>query len=186
MPYFTQSFIKGMNTDTDVSSLPEGTYRSARNFTFTTIENGTSGALENVKGNTLWKTLSYDIVGYINIVRDIVFFCYDEAANTSEIRVYTAETGNITLLYTDVTGCVVDGSKLNFSNLPERRIVGVGRYESENIRKIYWTDGVEEVRTANLDTVYLENPDLPPNCSSNEYTSVDKFSLLPNVNLGNI
>ena len=191
MASFTQSFIKGMNTDTDISSLPQGSYRLAKNLTFTTIENGTSGALENVKGNVLLNNMNSifgaadnEIVGYINIIDDIVFFTYQATTGYSSIWVYTHSTNTTTLFYTDK--CTTDGSTLNFSTDPERRIVGVGRYENEKIRKIYWTDGTEEVRYANLEKVYLENPESAAICGTNDYLPVSSFSLLPNISLGNI
>ena len=183
MSNFIQSFTKGMNTDTDVSSLPQGSYRLAKNLTFTTIENGTSGALENVKGNKLLTQISvfgpndHEIVGYINILKDIVFFTYKESTSESAIWLYTASTGLTELFYTDLN--TTDNSKLSFSNLPEDRIVGIGRYENEKIRKIYWTDGISEVRYANLENTYYD-PAIP------ESLPVDRFSLVPTIELGAI
>ena len=186
MANFTQTFIKGMNSDTDISSLPQGSYRLAENLTFTTIENGTSGALENVKGNVLLNNMNSvfgtgdnEIVGYINIIDDIVFFTYQASTNTSSIWVYTHSTNSTTLFYTDKDGYVIDNTKLNFSTDPERRIVGIGRYENEKVRKIYWTDGKNEIRYANLERSYLDD-------ASSLYLSINSFSLLPNFSLGSI
>jgi len=187
---FTQSFIKGMNTDVDASALPKGSYRLAKNLTFTSIGEGTSGALGNVKGNkyllgmSIFATFDHEVVGYVNIVKDIVFFTYKASSNESAIWVYSHSTKHTTLFYSDV--CTEDGSKLSFSTDKDKRITGVGRQESDSIRKVYWVDGYNETRFIDLTKTYLVDPKAVYDCTNNPYTSADKFSLLPTVNLGRI
>ena len=53
---------------------------------------------------------------------------------------------SLELLYDDLHN--VDESSLNFStNYP---IKAIGRYETPNIQKVYWTDGYNNTRYANV------------------------------------
>lgn len=79
------------------------------------------------------------------------------------------------LLYDDEYN--VDGSRLNFNvNYP---IKAVARYETPNIQKVYWTDGLNPLRYINVER--------PATITSSIYTTVgdywgvDKFELLPSV-----
>jgi len=180
MQNIIQSFAKGMNTDTDLSGLGKGVYREARNLTFTSVDGGGIGALENVRGNALLATIGSPeevIVGYVNIVEDTVFFTYNTVDLNSSIWLVESATNTVILKYTD--DITVDGSKLNFSTAKKDRIVGVGRHENENVRKVYWTDGLNEVRYIHIERDYQST--IP-----GTYLSVDKFSMLPSVNLGKI
>ena len=86
-------------------------------------------------------------------------------------KIYVAKiTGDdiedMTNVYDD---SLVVGSSLNFSL--SNPIKAVGRYESEDIVKVYWTDGYNNVRWANV-----VDPDLA-------IQSADRFEFLPNLNL---
>ena len=48
----TNTFVKGMNKDLDKSIRPSSTYLHAENFRVVSSDAGTSGAIENIKGNT--------------------------------------------------------------------------------------------------------------------------------------
>ena len=53
MPEFTHLFNAGkMNKDLDERLVPQGEYRDALNLDLANSENGNSGALQNVEGNT--------------------------------------------------------------------------------------------------------------------------------------
>ena len=173
-----QSFNKGINTDMAIANMLEGTYRMAKNFTFTNTggegTDGGVGALVNAASNNI--VISYpsnttDIVGYINIGDDIVYFFKDTNTRIDSIYLYTTEDNSWTLLYSDQN--TPDGSKLNFDL--DYKITGIGKVETSKIKKVYWTDGLNEVRYLDLNRDYL-NPTVPTH----------HFSLLPNVYLGSI
>ena len=49
----TNTFMQGMNKDLDKSVRPNSTYLHAENFRVVSSDAGTSGAIENIKGNDL-------------------------------------------------------------------------------------------------------------------------------------
>jgi len=171
------AFAKGMNTDSDKSVIEQSAYRRAENFTFTSCDGGTTGALENVKSNSRIDVISdilvaagHDIVGYITIVEDIVYFTTD--GEFSHIYLYDEDLNTFTLLYDDFTSW--DGTRLNFDAIdPKNRVTGVGRYENADVRKVYWVDGINETRVMNIERDY-------------DTSSVNAFSIVPSVDIGNI
>ena len=167
-----QSFNKGINTDMDIPNMPADCYRLAHNFTYTSNTTSNTGSLINSLSNELLINFPggyTDLVGYVNIGEDIVLFFYDSLNDISSIYYLEYKDNILTLLYDDSN--TSDGSKLNLD--PEHRVSGVGRIETSNIKKIYWADGVNEVR-------YLD--------FSRDYTNLPtySFSLLPNTEFGNI
>jgi len=167
-----QSFNKGINTDMSIPNLPEGSYRNAYNWTFTSNEAGGTGSLVNSLSNELligFPDIVSNLRGYVNVGEDIVFFFRSDDSQVSSIYFYESEGNTWTLLYEDLN--TPDGSKLELGNY----ISGVGKLETPSISKVYWADGVNEVRFIDLTKDYM-----------NPVATVDKFSLLPNVNLGSI
>ena len=181
MPTATLSFTKGLNTDSDKSILDQASYRRAENFTFTSCDGGTTGALENTKSNVRINSISdilvaagHDIVGYIDIVEDIVYFTTD--GTYSHMYLYDEDLDTFTLLYDDSTSW--DNTRLDFDkDDPKNRITGVGRYENEDIRKVYWVSGIHETRFMDIERALL---------GDYATSSVNAFSIVPSVDIGNI
>lgn len=144
------TFAKGMNTDADKASRDGTSYLRAENYTFTSTDGGTTGALENAKGNELDSSISFatnhEVVGYTNIVDNTVYFTTDG----TDSNIYFHEDGTMNLVYSDSAST----EKLNFSTSPDDRIIAVGRYESEDVQKVFWVDGVNNIRYANVKDTY--------------------------------
>ena len=171
MPATTQSFSTGMNTDISIPNLPATSYRLAHNFTFTSSTTGNIGALTNSLSNELFVEFTSDfgnLIGYVNVGEDIVLFFHNTTTGYSIIQ-HVDKEGTATLVYTDETSS--DGSRLNFDI--NHKISGVGRIETATVRKVYWADGLNEVRFLDLSRDYTNAP-------------VHKFSLLPNIEFGSI
>jgi hypothetical protein len=163
----TLGFNGGFNSDLYKAYYDGNTYLEATNFTATTTGGSTLGALENAKGNELVSSLSFgtdqEIIGYANVVEDLVIFTtsngeYDEELyDTSDdldgismIHFYDTSEDELTTLYSDEDST----SKLNFVTNAEYRIVGVGREETSLIKKVYWVDGKNEFRYIDLNRDY--------------------------------
>jgi hypothetical protein len=155
--YSRLTFIKGMNTDTDVSMLDGNSYLRAENFTLTSAGGGTIGALENVKGNeqitAITIAIGHVIVGVVSVVKDLVIFTKNDTDGTSRIYWYK-EDGTFILKFDDAT--TTDGSRLNFSTSIANKILGVGIDETVNIKKVYWVDGINELRYIILQNDYSQ------------------------------
>jgi len=140
----------GINTDMDKAFYDGNTYLQATNFTATPTGGNTLGALENVRGNELVSDIvfaaGHEMIGYANIVRDVVYFTTD--GTDSNIYLYSNNT--LSLKYSDTAST----SKLNFSLDPKYRIVAVGRQETDTISKVYWADSLNEFRYIDLSKDY--------------------------------
>ena len=150
----TLTFLKGMDTDT-ANALRDGTsYVLAKNFTITDGDSGEFGSLTNVKGNklsTLFNSPDHNdhtIVGYTNLRNNVIVFTTNSIH--SYIWEYNPELETLSIVYSDESSFITDGSKLNFSTDPDYKIVAVGSYEKDNVQKIYWTDGKEVLRYLNI------------------------------------
>jgi hypothetical protein len=148
----TLSFTGGMDTDLDKALRDGSNYLRAENFTFTSVDGGNVGALENTKGNELDSTIVFDsgqeVIGYANIVKNTVYFTTDGAIS----NIYYHEEGvGTTLKYTDASST----AKLNFSLDPKNRIIAIGRQELLDLEKVYWVDGINEYRFIDLNKDYI-------------------------------
>jgi hypothetical protein len=188
----TNGFDGGMNKDLAECILPANKYRDALNFRLITTKGGTTGNLENVKGNRFilssvdpTKIVDGNIIGGCEIRDAIILFVtenttIDPASEGLASRIYkitldlsTELQTSFTLLYDDSLN--YDGSKLNFSTRYPIKVIA--RYETPHIQKVYFTDGYNNLRYANVATnltVSGETYDI----STNKYMTVDKFEYL--------
>lgn len=175
------TFSKGMNTDTDLSIIGKDQYLYAENFRLFTESVNTTGSLENVTGNTFLSSLQdyidgFYICGYCTIRDELYLFITTNTSSTPSggnskiVKVIFnsagTDTSSISFIYDDAMSS--DGSRLNFSTA--NRIKAVGRYESDTIKKVYWVDGYNNIRFANV---------------ANDLTfyPVNRFEIIPNFNL---
>jgi hypothetical protein len=143
------TFTKGMNKDLDLSVLPKEAYLHAQNFRLVTNEGSSTTALETIEGNSLLSSAlpsGYTAIGSTTLRDEVIIF----ATNNTYSRIYLATLSStntfiLTLLYDDST--TSDGSRLNFST--SNLIRAIGRYESPNIKKVYWTDNTNRIRFVN-------------------------------------
>ena len=175
------NFTKGMNKDLDNSLRSSDMYYDAEDLRLVVNDKGEYGALKNYNG-ILNNTLNLDsgqlICGTIAIREELIIF----TTNGTDSHIYKAtldDDGIVTnciLLYDDSQN--VDSTNLNFST--EYKIKGVGRYESTNIKKIYWVDGLNKIRFANVAT-YLTDDGLA--VDTNNGISVNQMEFVQDATL---
>jgi hypothetical protein len=181
----TNTFSGGMNSDADKSILAKNQYLYSENFRLFGDGLNSVGSLECVTGNAILSTISsvipdgYWVVGHCNIRDELYLFITQNTAlgqtGYSKILkiIFTADGNGIStasVVYDDQLSS--DSSRLLWNRLPQYRVKAVGRYESETIKKIYFADGLNPVRSINVATVSTTSP-------------VNKFDLIPNFNISN-
>ena len=153
-----------MDQDSSRLKYPQDRYISAQNFRPITDAGESTGALENVIGNTAsfsfaGLTGSTDtIIGSTNIRSTTVLFSTDgtganpggvdtdvAASATSAGRIWTVDTTHP--IPQDTLTLLVD-AELNFTS--QWPIEAVGRYENSDTQKVYWVDELNNLRFANL------------------------------------
>lgn len=150
MPTHVQTYNKGIDKDSSVYKYPNNTAYHIENFRFITDEGLTTMSLENSKGTLELFSLDtgYLFWGYV-IIRDTLVIL---AINSSKVgdaatdKIYTAtipESG-----YIASAACIYTGA-LGLS-LTYRINSVIGRYESEDLQKIYWADGNQQLKFANI------------------------------------
>lgn len=153
MPIKTAQFkIQGMNQDNSESAFPEKFAFEIRNMRIDARNDNTLLSLTNEKGNALIKNelhQSYVIlgypIGYAVINNYIVLFTHNPTTGIDYIyKVYTEGLW----LYTDL----LFSGNLDFSeNWKEKKpLETLAWYESEDIQKIYWIDGIHQPRLINI------------------------------------
>lgn len=173
------TFQGGMNKDLDKSILPSNMYTDALNMRVTADEAGTSGAIENVKGNDLRidiadinsngtsriETGQY-IIGSLRVRNWLVVWTtgnYDSSnalgGFESHIYAFPIVNGNISddsdlyinpTLDSDYKGKIVNNTTNTLDLSTLYRIKAVGRYESDTVIKVYWVDGYNNFRWMNI------------------------------------
>lgn len=170
----------GMNRDISKSLYPQNFYFEGRNIRINATTDSSTGSISNEKGNSLIltiptpeidyinKIISYDLktleyttdeINYLNQSQDQVIIGHCNSRNyiilfTTDNNGFDCiwkinyETYDITLLYL---------RNLNFSiNKP---IQAINNFENEDIDKVYWVDGVNQMRFINIEHS-IENKDL--------------------------
>jgi hypothetical protein len=140
-----------------------------------------SGALTNTYGNEYKTYLGYGerIIGSKQL-RDyvIIFTCSNESSTP------TGQNGKIWKVNLNVTGTPVPillySGALSLSAYWPINDEIVTRYENENIHKVYWTDGYNYLRSANVAT-YLTTDGLVKS-GSNSYLDPDLFNIVTEIN----
>jgi hypothetical protein len=171
------TFFKGMDKDIDISLLSKESYIDARNFRLVSSTGNTSMSLETVDGNTLIGsgfTYGYYICGYCNIRNTLILFT---TSNTTEgvysgfSKIYKSTVsdntlGSFSVIYDDFS--TSDGSLLGLNT--NNPIQATGRYESNLIQKIYFTDGYNNLRFFDLNNILL-------------HQTIDKFDIIPDFGM---
>ena len=193
----THTFSKGMNQDISKSMVDQQTSFEIRNFHIVSGESTLTGILENVKGNKFLRNLrtttgpsavEFLYAGHIVMRDEVIFFVTlntaaapvgGGAVKSAIISVtFNTDTEAITAastLYADYT-YNSDSSYLNFSTA--NPITGVGVYESNDIKKIYWVDGYNKIRHANVGSHLTVDGEAYAGVG--DYLPVDRFEFIPN------
>lgn len=148
------TFGSGMNMDYDVALTPEGEYRYAENVRIMTNDNGTSGVLQNIEGVEKY-LLASDVIGKdeevigTSSIHNYGIVITAEGTGADVInRVYRIEGFDtkeltITTILKGMLGLCQDRSVT-----PNLSIVS--NYESDQVIKIYFTDGNSAIKQLNI------------------------------------
>ena len=155
---------QGMNKDTAYDTIQSSLYIDAKDIRITTTSGESFGAFTNIKGNVesftipnegdfqsdpvqYWTADNPEIIGYTTIRNKIIFFVADDS-NTQgwiyEVQ-YDPATREILPGYPSLK---YYSSNLNFRK--EWPIEALGRYESDVIQRVYWTDYNNYFRAINI------------------------------------
>ena len=138
----------GMNSDMSYDSIPSQFYIDALDVRITTTDGESQGSLTNLKGHkqTVNVPNGGRILGATNIRNLIIIATLHTSGDTS--RFYKIEYDTVD--HTIVTGptLIYSNSGLNFNEA--NPIEMIGRFESENVQRIYWTDYNEPLRSMNI------------------------------------
>lgn len=137
MRKYTNTFSQGINQDISTNKYPNTNFYWAQNFRLVSKDGLATGALTNVDGNN--KVLSIgnsdeQVVGMCLIRDTLVMFVASSEGGKIFIWEHTNtdyETDSPKLIYTD--------PDLNFD--AAYPVKAVGRYETEDVQKVYFTDG---------------------------------------------
>ena len=147
----------GMQQDVAVSKHPANTLSDARNIRLTKREGSTLLTLTNEKGTQWTQTeLSGEYLGHCLLGSSLVLFSKKETKD--EENVVQESIDYIQVVELD------DGEKLtptqenqiktlftgNLNFQLDHPIEAIASYENESIRKVYWTDGINQPRVINI------------------------------------
>lgn len=158
------TYSRGINQDVSKLKFPQDAYFTAQNFRPVTRGGESTGALENIVGNTgsfsLFGTAgnSDTIIGSTNI-RDttVLFSTACTGANPGgvdpDVAADAASTGRIWTVDTTAsipndTLTLIANKTFNFTS--KKPIFAVGRYENEDVQKVYWVDDLNNMRFVNI------------------------------------
>lgn len=153
------TFVQGMDLDTDVTMLPSQRYRFGQDVRVVTNDGGTTGVLQSIENPRKYNTaLPKDetIIG-TTTVEDIAVVITRLEDGTNKI--YRVRSFDTMKPQTKVVCKGQLGLCKDLSKTPRLSIVG--NYESDTNIKVYFTDGTTPVKTLNImSNDYVDNHDL--------------------------
>lgn len=153
---------KGLTSDVGRDTIGKGFYIDALDIRITTDTGESQGCVINIRGNKKYFSLptadseigvtgTMEIIGATSIRNEIIFFTADDAGENGWIYKLEYEDTTQTIIGTPIV--IYKSDALNFSK--EHPIDAVGRFESDCIKRIYWSDYEDYWRSINI-----EDPDL--------------------------
>ena len=152
---------QGMNKDTAYDSIAPTFYVDALNVRITTTQGESLGGFTNVKGNEFafslpvsgsfnsspWVASAPAIIGYATIRTRIILFVADSTGTKGWI--YDVQ-------YDPATNSITSGPTLKYYNSAlnfklEWPIEALGRFESDCVQRVYWTDYNNFFRSINIE-----------------------------------
>lgn len=176
---------QGLSQDGAFDTIGATLYIDAQDVRITTAEGESQGAITNIQGNeeafiipqTDSTTQDKEIIGVCVIRTRIILFCADSSGNKGWIYFVEYDEKSRTILNPgtpipeaelvyDANGSPED---LNFNK--DFPIEAVGRYESDCVQRIYWTDYNDQLKSLKIESFAA----LPVT------TSVNTIGIFPNV-----
>jgi len=177
MQQHANTFSKGMNKDLDYSLMEPSMYLHAENLRLVADEANSTGALENVKGNTriITKTSDgsggyYYLIGYtVNGEKAVLFYVSDDESHSA---IYKAVfDGNQLSTHEEIYNDSGLSEQLGFTK--DTDISAILRKENTNIERLYWLDGDNGL-------MYLNIANAPDSLKENgNYISPNNFLPTP-------
>jgi hypothetical protein len=175
----------GLDTDTSVNKYPPDSYVECKNFRVLLNEEHGSHSLVNVKGrnevvrfHTHLQNPNFKIIGIGEFIDSVVIFVFN--ANTNRTIIYHIPKERFLEpvqlgINVNMTGgySVFNRENETFGFNINSKLVVLCRKETENIKRVYFTDGTQPLRSINV-LADLTNAD--PNT----------FLLIPNVTYSQI
>ena len=142
----------GMNRDISISKAPNEFAYTNYNIRITELEHDSLLSVTNEKG-TKDAELTFDglVLGYCVLNEHIVMFCWSKDQDYIYDIILDETASKLLSLTTLYHG------HLNFS--PSHPIETLGLFETENVQKIYWVDGVNQPRVINIKSVKFPEGD---------------------------
>ena len=140
---------KGMNRDLSISKAGESSAWENRNIRITADEHDTLLSVTNERGNKkIDVQINGRIIGY-NVLGKymILFTCADDISYIYRLE-YVEDTFKILCIYGN------EGADLGFEE--HQPIESIVDYETEDVQKIYWIDGLHVLRSLNFSDTYLK------------------------------
>jgi hypothetical protein len=136
----TNTFVKGMNTDTSDMYLSSDQYRYAENVRVVTNEDSNSGELHLIEGTTEYKEIEGQYIIASDYIRDIaVFITVNDDVAPTEWGVYKIENDTTYLMFGPSLEKIW-GDDITTLNDIRKSITTVMRYESPENIKLYIAD----------------------------------------------
>ena len=145
---------QGMNKDAGYDSIPNTHYINAVDIRITTTTGESMGSFTNIKGNVESFSVPQigtglcEIIGYTTIRDKIILFVADDSGIGGWIYLvkYDPATRVVnTALYPEL---LYTATELNFNKT--NPIEAIGRFESDCIQRVYWTDYENYLRSINI------------------------------------
>lgn len=176
----TNTFIEGMDCDTDITMLSNKRYRSAENVRILTDQDGNSGVLRNVDQplHILDNTSANEtIIGVTTVDKYGVIATVD---NTGRNLFYRYELDKLPDDGLNSKFVVLKGYFNLCQDLGTTPLLSiVGNYESEEVIKIYFTDGNSPIKVFNImDTRYI-SPDSNLVDSNGDVINTEALDIIP-------
>jgi hypothetical protein len=190
------TFNQGMDKDSSKHKYDNVHYFDGKNIRIVTQEGLTGGAVENMTGNkqhldTFSNSTNNRVVGSYTLRDHVILWTTDNATSTPSptsndiiwkvpiTDIETAITGDTNLfLNYNYFHSITPGHKIyegNMELVQTNYIRAVGRYENEDVEKIYWVDTYNRLRHLNL----VHDADI----NDLENLTVDKLEVIGNIDL---
>ena len=157
---------EGMNKDLGYDIIPSNLYIDAKDIRITTVSGESQGSFTNMKGNTefftfptsgiygtfpstvSWTSNNAEVIGYTTIRNRIILFVADDSNTKGWIYDVQYDPSTRAIL-SGFPKLVLYGANLGFKKA--NPIEALGRYESPDIQRVYWTDYNNQLRSYNIE-----------------------------------
>lgn len=169
--------FKGMQKDINVANSSNEYLFDAHNIRLNQLDDDTLMSIVNERGNEciLESGIEGQYVSHYVIGKYIVVFTYDETNEVNIIYRIDVDEPNVTV------HTLFDQSDLNIR--PEKPLEFTSYFEAEDVIKIYWVDGVNQLRFMNIMEELKNIADPGETPIYRAYTNPNDFNTTPELKL---